>query len=49
MMKVQADQASANEQKMLKKYKNSSMKTISEQSMCSQTLFGTIMEFARRS
>jgi hypothetical protein len=32
---------------MFKKFKNSSMKTVGEQSMSSQTLLGSFMEFAR--
>jgi hypothetical protein len=48
MTNVQGDQAPAKRQKVLKKFKNSSMKTISKQSMSSQTLLGSIMELARR-
>jgi hypothetical protein len=47
MMNIQGDQAPAKQQKMLKKSENSSKKTISEQSMSSQTLLGSVMEFAR--
>jgi hypothetical protein len=47
MTNVQDDQAPAKGQKMLKKFENSSMKTVAEQSMCSQTLLGSVMEFAR--
>jgi hypothetical protein len=36
-------------QKMLKKFMNSSTKTVAEQSMISPTLLGSVMEFARRS
>jgi hypothetical protein len=36
-------------QKMLKKFENSSTKTIGEQSMSSQTQFGSVMEFVWRS
>jgi hypothetical protein len=46
---VQGDQAPAEKQKMLKKFENSFMKTIAEQSMSSQTLLGSVMEFAKRS
>jgi hypothetical protein len=46
---LQSDQAPAKRQKMLKKFENSSMKTVAEQSMSSQTLLGSVMEFARRS
>jgi hypothetical protein len=48
MTSVQGDQAPAKRQKMLKKFKNSYMKTIAEQSMSSQTLLVSVMEFARR-
>jgi hypothetical protein len=34
---------------MLKKFENSSTKTIDKQSMSSQTLLGSVMEFVRRS
>jgi uncharacterized protein with PIN domain len=37
MTNVQGNQAPAKQQKMLKKFENSSMKTIAEQSMSSQT------------
>jgi hypothetical protein len=46
---VKDDQVPSKRQKMLKKFKNSSTKTIAEQSMSSQTLLGSVMEFARRS
>jgi hypothetical protein len=49
MKNVQGEQAPAKRQKMLKKYENSSTKTIIEQSMSSQTPLGSVMEFARRS
>jgi hypothetical protein len=49
MMNVQGDRAPAKLQKMLKKFEKSSMKTVAEQSMSSQTLLGSVMEFARRS
>jgi hypothetical protein len=45
MMNVQGDQAAA---KCLKKFKNSSTKTVAEQFMSSQTPMGSVMEFARR-
>jgi hypothetical protein len=38
MTNVQGDEAPAEQQKMLKKFENSSMKTVTEQSMCSETL-----------
>jgi hypothetical protein len=38
MTNVQDNQAPSKRQKMLKKFENSSMKTIAEQSMSSQTL-----------
>jgi hypothetical protein len=43
------DQAPAKQQKMLKKFENSSKKTIAKLSMSSQTPLGSIMEFAGRS
>jgi hypothetical protein len=43
------NQAPAELQKMLKKFKNLSTKTTTEQSMSSQTLLGSLMEFSRRS
>jgi hypothetical protein len=46
---VQGDQVPAKRQKMSKKLANSSMKTIAEQSMSSQTPLGSVMEFVRRS
>jgi hypothetical protein len=49
MTNVQGDQAPAEQQKMLKKFENSSMKTVAEQYMSSQTPMGSVMEFARRS
>jgi hypothetical protein len=48
-MNVQSDQTPAEQLKMLKKFKNSSKKTVTEQSMTLQTLLGSVMEFARRS
>jgi hypothetical protein len=44
---VQGDQAPAKRQKMLKKFVNSSTKTVAEQSMSSQTPLRSVMEFAR--
>jgi hypothetical protein len=49
MMNGQGNQAPAKQQKMLKKFDNSSMETIAKQSMSSETLLGSVMEFARRS
>jgi hypothetical protein len=48
MTNVQDDQVPAR-QKMLKKFENSSTKTVAEQSMRSQIPLGSVMEFARRS
>jgi hypothetical protein len=48
MTEVQGNQASAKQQKMLKKFKNSSTKTVTKQSMSLQTMLGSVMEFARR-
>jgi hypothetical protein len=48
MMNVQGNQTSTKQQKMLKKFKNLSMKTAAEQSMSSQTPLGSVKEFARR-
>jgi hypothetical protein len=45
MTSGQGDQAPAKQQKMLKKFEKSSTKTIFEQSMSSQTPFGSVMEF----
>jgi hypothetical protein len=42
MTNVQGNQAAAKQQKLLKTFENSSMKTIAKQSMSSQTL----LEFA---
>jgi hypothetical protein len=44
---IQGDQAIAKQQKMLKKFQNSSTKTVTEQSMSSQTLLGSVTETAR--
>jgi hypothetical protein len=44
---VQGYQAPAKQQKMLKKFENSSTKTVTKQSMSSQ--MGSVMEIARRS
>jgi hypothetical protein len=49
MTNVHCDLAQTKQQKMLKKFKNSSTKTVTEQSMSSQTLLESVMEFARRS
>jgi hypothetical protein len=49
MMNVQGNQAPAKRQKMLRKFENSSAKTVVEQSMSSQTPLASVMEFARRS
>jgi hypothetical protein len=46
-MNVQGDQAPAKQQKIPKKFENTSMKTIAEQCMSLQTLLGPVMEFAR--
>jgi hypothetical protein len=43
-MNVQGDQAPAKRQKMLKKFENSSTKTVTEQSMTSQIPLGSVME-----
>jgi hypothetical protein len=47
--KVLGDQTPAKRQKMLKKFENSSTKTVTEQSMSSQMPLRSVMEFARRS
>jgi hypothetical protein len=49
MTNVQGNQASTKSQKMLKKFEDSSMKTVAEQSMSSQPLLGSVTELARRS
>jgi hypothetical protein len=49
MTNAQGDQATAERQKMLKKFENSSMKAVAEQFVSSQTPLGSVMEFARRS
>jgi hypothetical protein len=46
MTNVQSDQAPAKQQKMLKRLKNSSRKTVIEQSTSLQILARSIMEFA---
>jgi hypothetical protein len=46
MINVQGDQAPSKQQKMLKKFENSSTKSVTEQSMSSQTALGLVMEFA---
>jgi hypothetical protein len=43
------DQATVKRQKMLKKFENSSTKTIAKRSMSSQTPLGSVTEFAGRS
>jgi hypothetical protein len=48
MMNLQGHQELAKRQKMLKKFENSSTKTVAEQSMSSQIKLGSVMEFARR-
>jgi hypothetical protein len=48
MRNVEGDQAPANRRKMLKKFENSSMKTVVEQSKSSQTPLGSVIEFSRR-
>jgi hypothetical protein len=45
MTNVQGGQAPAKQQKMLKKFENSSTETVTEQSMNSQTLLGSVMDF----
>jgi hypothetical protein len=45
MTNIQDDQAPAKQQKMLTKFENSSTKTVAEESMGSQTLLGSVMEF----
>jgi hypothetical protein len=49
MTNVQGDHEPAKRQKMLKKFKNSSMQIVAKQSMSSQTPLGSVMESARRS
>jgi hypothetical protein len=49
MTNLQGDQAPAKQQKILKKFENSSTKTVTEQSMSLQTPLGSVTEFARRS
>jgi hypothetical protein len=49
MTNVQGDETPAKQQKMMKSFQNSFTKTVAEQSMSSQTPFGSVMEFARRS
>jgi hypothetical protein len=48
MTNVQGDQAPAKRQNMLKKWENSFMKTVAEQSMSSRTPLGSAVEFSRR-
>jgi vacuolar-type H+-ATPase subunit B/Vma2 len=47
MGNVLGAQALTKQQRMLRKFKNSSMKTIAKQSMSLQTPLGSVMEFAR--
>jgi hypothetical protein len=47
MVNVQGNQAPAKQQKMLKKFENSSEKMVAKQFMNSQTLLESVMEFAR--
>jgi hypothetical protein len=49
MTNIQGNQAPAKWQKMLKKFENSFMKPIAEQSMSLQTPLESVMEFARKS
>jgi hypothetical protein len=49
MMNVQGDQAAPKRQKMLKKFKNSSMKTVAKLFKSLQTPLESVMEFSRRS
>jgi hypothetical protein len=49
MTNVQGDKAPVKWQKMLKKFEDSSTKTVTEQFMSLQTPLGSVMEFARRS
>jgi hypothetical protein len=46
-MMVWGDQAPPKRQKMLKKFENWSTKTVTKQSMISQTPLGSVLEFAR--
>jgi hypothetical protein len=46
---IQGDQATAKRDKMLQEFKNSSTKTIAEQSVNLQAPLASVMEFARRS
>jgi hypothetical protein len=48
-LKMTSVQGISKGQKMLKKFENSSTKTIAEQSMSLQTPLQSVMEFARRS
>jgi hypothetical protein len=49
MTNIQGEQAPAEKQKMLKKFENSSTKTVAKQSMSSQIPLGSVKEFAERS
>jgi hypothetical protein len=44
MKNVKVDRTPAKQQKMLKKFKNSSMMTVAKQSMSSQSPMGSVME-----
>jgi histone-lysine N-methyltransferase SETMAR len=46
MTNIQGDEAQTKRQKMLKKFEKSSTKTVTEQSMSSQTPLGSVIEFA---
>jgi hypothetical protein len=48
MTNIQGCQAPAKQQKMLKKFENSSTMTVTQQSICFQTLLGSVLEFDRR-
>jgi hypothetical protein len=49
MANVQVNHTPAKQKKMLKKSENSSMRTVTKQSMSSQTPMGSVKEYARRS
>jgi hypothetical protein len=49
MTNFQGDQAPAKQQKILKKFEKSSMKTVAKQSVSLQTPLGSVMEFAKES
>jgi hypothetical protein len=48
MTKVQGDQAQAKRQEMLKKFENSSTKTVAQQILSSQTPLGSVMDEKER-